>query len=312
MLQSSDRAAVRFAQGSRSCPVLAEARRGIAYIRQIGGTRAGAEMAKQFVVTGTAFKPADRGIFLLKIAERDRIRGAGVLARRLDFIDPDGAVLALGEAASSADALDAIGALLHDAARAHRYLGVLLPAIGFKAEVGVFLTVGVSEEIEATHFVWTVRFAEPGADASVVNLQIEPFAIVHGGRNRTDRLAWRVLAVHARHRLKSKFRTGGRAVVVDVHPQPMHVASARHFLRTDDRHVVFRLTGDHASVAANAYRSIDDHGPGMGSLRPWSLRHQARLPFRIVLRLVCLGKFADRIQLADVFEPPNDILRGED
>ena len=54
-------------------------------------------MAKQFVVTGTAFKPADRGIFLLKIAERDRIRGAGVLARRLDFIDPDGAVLALGE-----------------------------------------------------------------------------------------------------------------------------------------------------------------------------------------------------------------------
>ena len=48
---------------------------------------------------------------------------------------------------------------------------------------------------------------------------------MHGGGDGTDRLAGRVLAMHAGHRLETRLRRCRRAVIVDVDAQPMHVAA---------------------------------------------------------------------------------------
>ena len=188
---------------------------------------------------------------------------------------PDRPVVAFGGAARRADALDAVGAFLHHAARAHRDFRILLGAIGLEAEIGVFLAVGVSEEVEATHLVGTVRLAETRADAAIVNLQVQPFAVMHRGGHRADRLAGRVLAMHAGHRLKPELRACLRAMVVDIDPQPMHVAAAGDLFRPDHRDVVLRLAGDHAGVAADAHGGVDHHRPGVAVIRLGPLRQQA-------------------------------------
>ena len=216
-------------------------------------------------------------------------------------------------AARRADALDAVGAFLHHAARAHRDFRILLGAIGLEAEIGVFLTVGVSEEIEAAYLVGTVGLAEPRADAAVVNLQVQPFAVMHRGGHRTDRLARRVLAMHAGHRLKPELRVRFRAMVVDVDPQPMHVAAARNFFRPDHRDIVLGLAGDHAGVAADAHGGVDHHRPGVAVIRLGPLRQQARL-FLLGCRrpLGRLGEIVQRIELADVLRRADHVLCGED
>src|SRR4051794_12416402 len=112
-------------------------------------------------------------IFLVEIAERYGPGRTGVLARRLHFIDADRPVLALGGASRPADALDAIGALFHHAARAHRDLRIFLTAVGLQSEIGVFLAVGVSEEIEAANLVRAIRLAKSCPDAAVVDLHVK-------------------------------------------------------------------------------------------------------------------------------------------
>ena len=128
------------------------------------------------------------------------------------------------------------------------------------AEAAVFLAVGISEEVEAAHFVGTIRLAEARADAAVVDLHVKPFAVVDRSRHRADRLARRVLAVHAGHG-----REAGSAVDdIFVDPQPMHVAAFGDFVRADDRNIVFSLAGDDAGVAADAGRVVDHHRPFVG------------------------------------------------
>ena len=180
--------------------------RGIANVRKIGRARARAEMSEQRIVALVGLLPVDRRVLLLKVAEGDRAGRAGALAGGLDLVRSDRPVLAFGGAPRAADALDAIGAFLHDAARAHRDFRILLRPVGFEAEIGVFLAVGVAEEVEAPHLVGAIRFAESRADAAIVDLHVEPFAVMHRGRDRTDRLAGRVLAMHAGHRLEARLR----------------------------------------------------------------------------------------------------------
>ncbi len=138
-----------------------------------------------------------------------------------------------------ADALDAVGAFLHDAAAAHAHLA------GSTIAAGRSLVLGIAEEIEAPHLVRAVVRAEPRADAAVVDHQVEAVMVVHGGVHRADDLARRVLAMHARHRLERDVGRVRRPGVIAVDAQPVHDRGwFEHLFLADDRDVVFRLAGD--------------------------------------------------------------------
>src|SRR5262249_32053527 len=147
-----------------------------------------------------------------------------------------------GGAPRPADALDAIGAFLHHAPHPHTDVRVEHRLHHPGTQIGVFLSVGVAEEIEAPHLVGTIRLAEPGSDAAVVDLGVQPLAVVDRGCDRTIGLAWGVLAMHAGDGGKA----GALANDVCVHPQPMHVATHRDFIGSDDRDIVLSLAGHHA------------------------------------------------------------------
>ena len=87
--------------------------------------------------------------------------------------------------------------------------------------------------------------------------------VVHGGVHRADHLARRVLAMHAGHRLERDVRIVGRPGIIAVDAQPMHDPLIEHLILADDRHVVFRLAGDDAGLAADAGVQIDRHRPGV-------------------------------------------------
>ena len=94
------------------------------------------------------------------------------------------------------DALHAVRALLHDAARAHRDVGILRQL----EDVGRVLR--EVEEVEPPHLVRAVVRAVAGADAAVVHHHVQALAVVHGRRHRADLLARRVLALLAGHGLE--------------------------------------------------------------------------------------------------------------
>src|SRR5208283_3745120 len=111
-----------------------------------------------------------------------------------------------------------------------------------------------------TDLVRAIGLAKARADAAIVNLHIEPLAVMNGGLDGADRLARRLLAMHAGNRLEADPPVGP-AQFIGVDPQPVHVAVAGDFLRSDDRNVVLDLAGDDAGVAADAGGGVDHHGP---------------------------------------------------
>src|ERR1700710_494383 len=149
-----------------SCAALVETRSGVLDIREIGGARPRPQMPEQRVVALVGFLMIDRRILLVKVAEGDGASWASALAGGLDLVQPDRTVFPFGGPPCAADALNAVGALFHNAACPHCDIRVFLGAIGFQAEVGVFLAVRIAEEIEAPYLVGTVRLAKPRADAA--------------------------------------------------------------------------------------------------------------------------------------------------
>jgi hypothetical protein len=123
--------------------------------------------------------PGDSGVALVQVSEGDCTSWAGPLTGGLDFIRAYRSVLALGSAAGGADALNAISTLFHDAPRTYRYFRIFLSAIGVKAEIGVLLAIGVTEEIEAAYLIRAIRLAESSANAAVVNLHVQPFTVMY-------------------------------------------------------------------------------------------------------------------------------------
>ena len=182
---------------------------------------------------------------------------AGLLAGGDDFAVADAAALLLGLDLRGVDALHAVRALLHHAARADGDVGVAHRLERRR------VVVGVVEEVEAADLVRAVVRAVARADAAVVRHVVQAVVAVRGGLDRADRLARRVLALHARHRLVEDFRVVDVAAVVAVDAQPVHLALAHHFFLADDGDVVLRLAGDHAAVAAGADARVDDHRPGV-------------------------------------------------
>ena len=164
-------------QGSRA--LLASLCISIADFGEVGRAGARAEMREQRIVPGIALEPVYGCVRLMQIAERDRARRARILACRRDFIRADRPVVTFGGAAGAADALNAIRAFLHDAARTHSHFGIFLRLVGFEPKVGIFLAVGVSEEVETPYFVRAIRFAKTCTDATIVDLHVEALAVVH-------------------------------------------------------------------------------------------------------------------------------------
>ncbi len=67
--------------------------------------------------------------------------------------------------------------------------------------------------------------------------------------------------MHARHRLEQNVGVIRRPLVVAIDSQPKHLAASGNFLFADHWNVVFRLTGDDAGVAADAYTGVNHHRP---------------------------------------------------
>src|SRR5262249_17460128 len=130
------------------------------------------------------------------------------------------------------DALGAIGAFFHDAARTHGYVRIvrrMRRRIRRRA---------VIKPIEAPNLVGAITRAGARADAAVVDHLIDAVGRVHGGVHRAAHLARRLLAVHARHRLEIEARIVDVPGVVTVDAQPLHFAAHRHLFFADDRDVV--------------------------------------------------------------------------
>src|SRR5208282_397196 len=87
------------------------------------------------------------------------------------------------------------------------------------------------------------------------------FGGVVGGADRADDFARRVLALHARDGLEECLGIVAVALIVGVHPNPVHVAADDDLLFADDGDVVLRLAGNHAVVAAYALVQVDRHAP---------------------------------------------------
>ena len=164
------------------------------------------ELLQKRVMPRIAPQAGHGGVRIGEISELDRPRGTGALAGGDNVAFRYEPRLALGETARGADPLDAIGAFLHDAARAHADVGIVRGLDEWVAEIAIFLAVGVAEEVEAAHFVGAVQLAKARADAAIVDLDVESLMVVHGGFDRANRLAGRGLAMHAGHGLKDGSR----------------------------------------------------------------------------------------------------------
>src|SRR5204863_2000121 len=99
------------------------------------------------------------------------------------------------------------------------------------------------------------------ADAAVVGHVVEAVVRVRRRGDRTDLLAGRVLALHARHRLVDGMRLVAAARVVAVDADPVHLAAPDDALLADDRDVVLGLARDGAGGATRASGEIDRHPP---------------------------------------------------
>ncbi len=104
------------------------------------------------------------------------------------------------------------------------------------------------------------------------------------GVHWADRLARRVFAVLAKHRLRHHLWRGIVRICADevaVETEPVHLAPHDDLLLAHDRHIVLGLTRHDASVAAGAGIQIDCH-------RPLVRRIQRRMAVERDVRLLAL------------------------
>src|ERR1043165_1090429 len=247
----------------------------VAHGGQIPGARPRVQVAEQVVAPLLRVKPGDLAVRVVEVAEDDGLGRAGLLAGRDDVAVLHPLALLLALDLRVLDALDAVAALLHHAARAHADFRVahhlevrrVPPVSGHRRE---------EEEVEAPNLVRAVVRAVARADAAVVDHLVEALGAVHRGVDGADALARRVLAVHAGDGHEVDARGAfDRAAEVCVNPEPVHLARARDLLFADDGDVVLGLAGDDAGVAADARRDINRHAPAI-----------AAQPLLIVLRVI--------------------------
>src|SRR5262249_19275322 len=180
---------------------------------------------------------------IIEIAEDDRARRARLLTGGVDVAILERRAVALGFDLGFLDALHTEGAFLHNPARTHGDIGI-------QHQVCQAVFARVVEPVEAACFVRTIVGAVPSADAAVVDLLVQTLVAVDGGESGADRLARRVFALLAHHRLVGDFDLIGRAGVVTVDADPVHLAAAADFVAADYRRVVLHLARQPAAGAA--------------------------------------------------------------
>src|SRR5581483_9129362 len=158
-----------------------------------------------------------RAVRVIDVPKDDGVGRARLLAGSLHLSILDRLLGPLGIDASLRDALHAVRAFLHYAAAAHGDIGIAhhlqlrrLPVLE-------------EQEVEASHLIGTVVRAIASSNAAVVHHVVEAFRAVYGRAYRTNHFAGRVLALHARNRLKEGARISGIALVIRVDTEPMHV-----------------------------------------------------------------------------------------
>src|SRR5438132_2616534 len=131
------------------------------HAREVGRARARVQLAEQRVVPRRRPQAQHLALRIGHVAEVDRPRGAGGLAGGDHVAVGQRPAARLGVLARPRDALDAVAALLHHAALAHRDIGIALRLERLGRGIGP------REEVEAAHLVRAVVRAEARADAAV-------------------------------------------------------------------------------------------------------------------------------------------------
>ena len=116
-------------------------------------------------------------------------------------------------------------------------------------------------KIEETIVVRTRIRAIACADATVVDLAIQPLGCVITGVCRTDWLAGCSIALLAGHRHEFHFHLGKLTFVITLDTNPMLGSSDCCLLFSYSRDIVFSMARDYAGFAACTAIKIDDHAP---------------------------------------------------
>src|SRR6185437_460020 len=182
---------------------------GIAQPCAIGGSRPRVQLGEQRVVERARLALADGAVWIMQVAENDRLGRTGRLTGGDDLAVAYAAVLAIGGDSGGADPLEAIGAFLHDAPRPHGDIRVAR----FRRPR---LFLGVSEEVEPPDLVGAIVRAEPRADAAIVDHDVQALMIVVRRLDRADDLAGRVLAMHAQDGLEQRVGSIEPALVIAI------------------------------------------------------------------------------------------------
>src|SRR5258706_15522112 len=135
-MRASSRAPAAPASVRASCPASrrdrSRAASRVLHLRQVLRAWPRAEVMKCVVTAWIATERRDR--LVVEAAELDRRCGARVLAGGRDLARSDLAMLDARADLCASDPLHAVRALLHDATRAHRDLGVVLFGVGLVLE----------------------------------------------------------------------------------------------------------------------------------------------------------------------------------
>src|SRR5437763_1237130 len=183
------------------------------------------EVGEESVVALLRLKACDAARRVVQVAEDYGLGRARLLARGLYLAVSDFVAALLRLDLCELDALDAVGALLHHAARAHTDFGVAHHLVAGRVPVLI------EEEVEAPDFVRAVVRAVARADAAVVDHVVRALGAVHGGVDGADAIARRVFAVHTGngHEIVAR-RILDRAAEDRVNSEPVHLLRAREIL----------------------------------------------------------------------------------
>src|SRR6266581_3912234 len=117
------------------------------------------------------------------------------------------------------------------------------------------------EKIQEAHSIRAGVGAEARADAAVIDLRVQAFGRVITGKSGADGLAGRIVALLAKDGLEAKARVGKFAFPIALHANPVLGSAAGGLVGASGPEIIFRITGDHAGVAAGAAVNFDDRGP---------------------------------------------------
>ena len=143
-----------------------------------------------------------------------------------------------------ADPLHTEGALFHDAFGANGNVGIEILSL-------LFFEIAFPE-IEEPRMVGTVVSAIARANATVVDLNVQPLLVMVRRVYRTHRLAGCVVAMLTEHGQKTRFDVGVFPFPIALDANPINCPLLNHNVFEVERDIVFGMAGDNASLAARA------------------------------------------------------------